>query len=167
MSSYLNTEGFILAVTYRKAVIQDIDILAPILREQDKHEVWCSHGVNSREALQMSFLNSTECYSIIEDHLKLVGMFGVVNQGNGVGMPWMLASDDLPKKENVATFLPQGKSWVEGLQKKYQQLYNYAHAENHTSLKWLKWLGFDCNEVVQEWGYHPSTFVRFVWEKEG
>lgn len=92
-------------------------------------------------------------------------MFGVVNQGNGVGMPWMLASDDLPKQENVATFLPQGKSWVEGLQKKYQQLYNYAHAENHTSLKWLKWLGFDCNEVVQEWGYHPSTFVRFCWEQ--
>tara|TARA_B100000902_G_C26770699_1_gene650244 strand:- start:155 stop:559 length:405 start_codon:yes stop_codon:yes gene_type:complete len=132
------------------------------MRKQDAFEVYCSHGVSPIEALRISFMNSHDCFTIIMNDEKIVGMFGVV-QMDDAGMPWMLSSDDLAEKQNAATFLPKGRAWVDSLKSQYKSLYNYVHADNTVSIRWLKWLGFDLNEEFVDWGKTPSRFIRFGW----
>lgn len=147
---------------------RDIEILAPILREQDKMEVFCSHGVSPEEALSISKKNSKECFTVIgDDEEDVILMFGVVEDDNGEALPWLLGSD---KTAEIPKFVLENSSakiaeWKE----KYSRLYNFVHADNEVSLRFLTWLGFSLDKKHEAWGYNPSRFIEFEWlstEKE-
>jgi len=152
-----------LSVTHRQSIAEDVAILAPNLREQDRREIFCSHGVTPLEALSISFTKAVECNSIEDHNGHLVGMFGV-SQAKDTGVPWLLATDDLPKKANQRSFITQGKDWIKDIQSRYEQLSNRVHADNKISIRWLRSLGFSFDQEAI-WGYRPSRFIRFYWNR--
>lgn len=154
-----------MTITHRPAKIEDAEILAPIMREQDRVEVYLSHGVSPKEALRLSFLNSDENYSMVDDEDKIIAMFGCVKQGDKAGMPWLLGSDDIANKNHHRSFLFLTKTYVQTLKERYDYLYNYAHAENTVSLKWLEWLGFSLGKKIKNWGLNSGTFIKFSWDR--
>lgn len=153
-----------MSVTYRTSIEEDIAILAPKIREQDRREVYCSHGITPLEALNISFANAAECNTIEDHNGRVVGMFGVSINEENKGTPWLLATEDLPKKENQRSFITQSKEYLAEIQSRYQQLSNRVHADNSVSLRWLRSLGFSFDQETV-WGYRPSKFIRFYWNK--
>lgn len=149
---------------YRPTIEKDIDLLAPVMRSDDRKEVWHSHGFDPLGALVSSVKHSKEANTIIGDDGQVIGMFGYCEYDKNNAIPWLLASDDLPKI--VFRFLPESKKWVNGVSREYKCLYNYVHFENKASLRWLKWLGFKLNRKLDNWGVNPSTFIEFVMRKE-
>lgn len=150
---------------YRAAKREDIEELADHLREEDKLEVFCSHGYGPRQALTYSFETSKECNSIISDDEKVIGMFGIgVTPDNKSAVPWLLASDELSKI--AKQFLPESKAWVDRVVEPYDNVFNYVHAANKKSMRWLKWLGFTLDEKAVSYGYHPAPFFKFTMSKE-
>ena len=153
-----------MSVTYRTSIEADIAILAPNIREHDRHEIYCSHGVTPLEALTISFSNSVECYTIEDHNGSVVGMCGVTKHTGIEAIPWLLATDALPKKENQRSFITQGKDWITDIKSRYEKLSNRVHADNRTSIRWLKSLGFSFDQEAI-WGYRPSRFIRFYWNR--
>ena len=154
-----------MAVTYRTSILEDTEILAPHMREQDAREVFLSHGLSPREALRVSYGNSEESFTIIDDDQDVVGMFGYVGDSNCKGVPWLLGSNKLVEKKNHRSFLIQSKDYINSLKIKYDLLYNYVHIENSTSLDWLQWLGFSLGQELKNWGLNNGTFIKFSWER--
>jgi hypothetical protein len=154
-----------MAVTYRTSTLEDADILAPRMREQDAREVFLSHGVSPGEALRISCGNSKESFTIIDGNKDVVGMFGYVDESNRKGVPWLLGSDKLVEKKNHRSFLVQSQHYVNSLKVKYDTLYNYVHAENTVSFQWLQWLGFSIGQELKNWGLNNGTFIKFSWKR--
>lgn len=145
---------------YRDAALEDCAILAPKMRQQDAKEVWHSNGASPLEALVMSFKDCEENHTIIDDEGEVIGMFGCGTVHNTrIGVPWLLASDKLPKI--TKQFLPQSKEWIESLHDRHDMLFNYVHAENRISIRWLKWMGFKFLPKTL-YGTNPDDFYPFI-----
>jgi len=144
---------------YRPSTANDAEILAPKLRKQDVVEVWASHGLSPLEALVTSYNNSSESHTIIASDGEVIGMFGVVDEGV-VGIPWLLASDQLPQV--AREFLPESRKWVERINQDYLVLTNYVDVRNTVARRWLRWLGFKFIRVVEEFGYGKKPFYEVV-----
>lgn len=148
---------------YRPAIILDCDDLAPRMRAQDAKEVWHSHGMTPFEALSFSFMRAVEANTIISDDGEIIGMFGVGQFAPNVGIPWLLASDGLPKV--AKEFIPQSQQWIERVHERYDLLFNYVYANNTTSIRWLKWLGFSFIRKIDDFGTNPAPFIEFARHK--
>lgn len=56
------------------------------------------------------------------------------------GVPWMVAT---PAIESVPRgFLLASRSEIDRMRAGYAELRNATHQDNHTSIRWLRWLGF-------------------------
>lgn len=148
---------------YRPARWEDIAALAPTIREQDRTEIWHSHGMTPQEGLEFSFDKAVEAHSIISDKEEVIGMFGVGEVAPRIGVPWLLASDELPKVQRQ--FLPESLKWVNKVNDQYDLLFNYVYAGNTVSIRWLKWLGFSFIQKIDNWGVHPAPFIEFARHK--
>ena len=146
---------------YRPAVAGDEQILAPKLRQQDVDEVKASSGLDPLEALQISCLLSVDCNAIIAGDGELIGLFGVTKTPDPfVGCPWLLASDRLP--EIRKEFLPQSYEWVQRINKQFPVLRNYVDKRNTKAIRWLKYLGFQFIDLVEDYGVGKKPFYEFV-----
>lgn len=148
-----------MGATYRHAVKEDIDILAPIMREADRREVYASHGASPKEALEISFRNSVECFTILSNDGQVIGMFGVAEDSPKTAVPWLLGADDIPFI--AKDLLVQSEKKVKEWKNKYSEMYNFVHCDNRASLRWLEWLGFSFETEIK------NNFVRFKWEARG
>ena len=146
---------------YRKAVFEDCAILAPKMRKQDAKEVWHSNGASPLEALEFSFDVAGENNTIIDNEGEIIGMFGCASMegDDRIGVPWLLASDKLPTVSRE--FIPQSKQWIESLHERHDLLFNFVHKENKTSIRWLKWMGFNFLKEI-EYGVNPAPFYQFI-----
>ncbi len=77
---------------------------------------------------------------------KVVFMYGVGDDGDGVGIPWMLASPLLTKVRKQ--FLRESKEALEEMFQGYHTLRNVAWSKNTEHIRWLKWLGFEFKPAV-------------------
>lgn len=145
--------------TYRPTRIEDCHDLAPRMRSQDAKEVMASHGKDPLEALLESFNVSLECFTIIHEDGEIVGMFGLADCGI-FASPWLLGSDKLPETKRV--MLPVSARWVEEKNTQHPLLLNFVHADNTVSMKWLKSLGFQFINLIQEFGTGKEPFYQFV-----
>lgn len=145
---------------YRQAERKDIALLHHAVREQDRTEIWHSHGMTPQEGLEFSFDGAVEAHSIISDEGNVIGMFGVGEVSPRIGVPWLLATDELPKVQRQ--FLPESLKWVERVNDRYDLLFNYVYAGNKVSIRWLKWLGFSFIRKIDDWGVHPAPFIEFA-----
>lgn len=116
------------------------------MREADRQEV-AALGRSPFEAMALSLRRSKRAFTIMEGD-RAIAMFGVgdVNILAGVGSPWMLGTDDLPR--HAVPFLRQGGWWLGQLLEGYTVLRNCVDDRNKLSIRWLKWLGFDVGKPV-------------------
>jgi len=126
--------------------------LAPRLKSIDRYELalW---GLDPLLALLQPFRftrrKNIHTFTILtESKQEVVAIFGAVPTRNNhkIGTIWFLASDLLDK--HYAYFLKRNKKWLHYLEENYDYLCNYITEEHQTSIRWLKWQGFEFSKPM-------------------
>lgn len=141
----------------RQAKLEDCIQLSETMREEDKREIWHISRSSPLLSLVKGLAYSSKCWTV-EWNGTVVAMFGVAPESELVGIPWMLASDDLKKIKK--SFLRECHQYVERMFDDYQVLTNCAWSQNHIHVQWLKWLGFKFFPA-QPKGYDGELFYDF------
>ena len=126
--------------------------LAPRLKSIDRYELalW---GLDPLLALLQPFRfirrKNIHTFTILtESKQEVVAIFGAVptKNNNKIGTIWFLASDLLDK--HYSYFLRRNKLWLHFLEENYDYLCNYITEEHQTSIRWLKWQGFNFSKPM-------------------
>jgi hypothetical protein len=113
--------------------------IAMNLREEDRTEVWLSHGLTPTEAVMESWSDADLCRCIAsmdDEPLALTGL-----TGNRI---WLLGTEKLTAtRERRLQLCKEGGEWVETcLNRAGMAIGNDVYAKNTRSIRWLKHLGF-------------------------
>ena len=126
--------------------------LAPRLKSIDRYELalW---GLDPLMALLQPFRftrrKNIHTFTILtESKQEVVAIFGAVSTKHNerIGTIWFLASGLLDK--NYKYFLKRNKKWLHYLEENYDYLCNYITEEHKTSIRWLKWQGFNFSKPM-------------------
>lgn len=126
--------------------------LAPRLKSIDRYELalW---GLDPLLALLQPFRftrrKNIHTFTILtESKQEVVAIFGAVptRNNNKIGTIWFLASNLLDK--HYTYFLRRNKLWLHFLEENYDYLCNYITEEHQTSIRWLKWQGFNFSKPM-------------------
>lgn len=129
--------------TVRPSVVEDCHHLAPRLRAVDRFELSLLSDRDPLDTLLHGFEHSDDPRTILAPDGEPVGMFGVVPFSPGVGVVWMLAADRFTEIETIKPFLRWCRPWVEDMQSRWPIMFNLIWTGNDTSLRWLRWCGFE------------------------
>ena len=140
----------------RKATYQDCASLSPRLRKEDVQEIRYASGKAPLAVLRESFELSPKCWAVIYND-RVIALFGVSDAGH-IGIPWMLASDEL--KLIKKSFLRECKQYVQEMGQGHELLTNYVWVGNDVHIQWLKWLGFKFLDPI-EYGTANQPFRQF------
>ena len=146
---------------YRPSQLEDINRLAPDVRQADRDEIMASHGLEPLPAIAFCMGSSEECNTMIDDNKDIIGMFGVAKFGE-LGVPWMLSSERIYQKKIARQFLIQSKQWIDSTMLRYMILTNFVSADNTKAIKWLKYLGFSFVNLDKEHGVGKKPFYEFI-----
>ena len=151
-----------MTITYRPATAADALALAPRLREADRLEVFLAAG-DVHAALLASIEAPGLSLAATNSGGEVIALFGV-SDGPDMGIPWMLASDEIMKHPR---HLVDGcRRWVSEMLPRYRLLVNYVHAENATAIAWLQHIGFTIGTLVEDFGVAKAPFYQFyMWNK--
>jgi len=144
----------------RTANGSDVFELAPKLRPDDALEILSASGHDPLSGLALSFANAKRCWSVLIGD-EVVAIFGVGHVKNQpkVGRVWFLASEEIYKISRQ--FLMESKKWVMEMMVGHDELQNYVSARNETSIRWLKWLGFEFVTLRKGFGKSGEDFWLF------
>jgi len=136
--------------------------LASNIRKADRDEVGAL-GMGPYRALADSLARSIVAWTGLVDD-RPVCMWGVTPMDIllGIGSPWLLGADDLPKY--AMTFLRLNKGYVANMLELFPTLVNFVDVRNELSIKWLKWLGFEFDSEPVAYGVWKRPFLRFSME---
>jgi hypothetical protein len=147
-------------VHVRQSTQSDVEYLCYNLRPEDREEVLASHGT-TREALQVGFDESEECWTIIvTDTDEIAGIYGLARYDDDVAVPWLLTSPAI--KKVWLPFLRGSRKWVEEANKKYPLLTNAVDADYTVAINWLRFVGFTFIKKHEKWGVGNKPFLEFV-----
>lgn len=135
----------------------DCAVLAAIMREEDREELFLMTPQSPEEVLRDSLSSSTHTFTVMRGD-TLVAMFGVTNLPTGEGVPWMLASDEL--KSIRKTFLKECRGYVKMMLRGRSSLCNAVWIGNQVHIQWLRWLGFTFLPPVRA-GRFKREFLPF------
>jgi GNAT superfamily N-acetyltransferase len=138
----------------RPATLFDFYYIADHLREIDALEVSEAYGKPARDVVRES-AQSLKAEVAIVDGLPAV-LFGL-HLGKHYAAPWLIATDaveNIPNQTIAEESLNRVQAWLEN----YGYLRNRVHKDNHTSIEWLRWLGFTI-----AFTNHASQFYEF-WQ---
>lgn len=139
--------------------------LAPRLREADLDEVWASGRHTGLEALAKSVKLSTLAWTALLDGEPEI-MWGVAEypvRDGSFGIVWLLSSDRM--YEVKGRFLEESKNYVSVMNEVFDTIFNYVHAANVKSQKWLLGLGFHKVSVHDNFNENGETFILFAKER--
>lgn len=124
----------------RPAEDSDIDSIMRDIRKADVAEMEAL-GTDPEAAMREGMAQSDWTMTGLLDGIP-VCMFGVVAQNVilGQGVPWMLSANAIERSQ--VKFLRACRPVVARMRASYPHLRNVVHAENHTAIRWLRWLGF-------------------------
>jgi hypothetical protein len=147
----------------RQPTQKDIDHISQNARREDIEELDALDGTNVADALASTpylFENS----QVWEVEGKPICIFGVnpLEQFNSVGVIWLLATEDFQKYARL--FAVKCKNVTNQMIENYDYVFNYVHAENEVSIKWLQWLGFTVHDP-EPLGKDGANFHRFDIDK--
>ena len=145
-------------ITIRATEPGDAELLAAGMRACDVREVRaCGH--EPLEAARRSVANSMLCWSAFEgDALICILGCAPISLVSGIGSPWMLATPLLDAHSRVLVRLTP--RYIGTMLKAFPHLVNHVHAENTTSVRWLRRLGFTLSEAAP-FGALGEAFHRF------
>ncbi len=122
--------------------------------------VECAVGGSSvKQALRYGLSTAFQAWTAKVDG-RPEAMFGVstVTTLTGRGVVWMIMTDDAAKKRTA--LLRLGRRYTEALQRHFDFLENYVHADNDLAIRWLSRLGFVVGPVDVIRGHPMRYFVR-------
>ena len=140
----------------RVAVLNDVDVLIPIIPAEDNVDLIRGWGMPADVILRFVFPASDECFSILFNG-RVVGLFGVMSSGN----IWLMRGIGI---DNVALrFVRHGHEFVDRWLVKYGRLFGYISKDYKKFIRWLAWEGFhmiDLNngylEISKSWDGRPA-----------
>lgn len=138
-----------------------IPALAARLRQEDRREAMLSHGFGAREALEFSLSRSALAWTcLLGDEPQIMwGAAPLADKKPGAGSPWLLSSPALYRLQRP--FLRHCPEYMELVLRMFPRLENYVHAENHASIRWLRWCGFELALRPEPYGVAGEPFYYF------
>ena len=143
------------------ATVEHARDLAPRLRQQDKDEVWASGRHDPESALVSSVEVSEVCWTALLDDTPEI-MWGAARypiEGN-YGVVWLLSSEEMYRIPG--RFLHESEVYVSKMHESFDTLFNYVHAANIKSQRWLLGLGFHKVSVHPNFNGNGETFILFA-----
>lgn len=136
----------------------DAEDLAPRLRQADVDEVTAASGRPPLEVLQVSVSLSTHSWAVeINDELACLMGVTPVSILSGIGCPWLLGSDEVPR--HAGAFIKQTLIYIPLMLDAYPHLFNLVDARNTKAIRWLKRAGFNVMPPVpygkSDMPFHP------------
>ena len=138
--------------------------LAPHMKQADREEVKAASGLEPLEVLLKSLELSEKAYTIMVAGSEVIALGGLVHLTQEVGIPWALTSDKIvlyPKQ-----FCSITKELIKGFHKSYPLLTNFCDARNTTTIRWLKWCGFQGTARVPKFGVAKRLFLQFILQNQ-
>ena len=148
-------------VEIKECTMEHIDHVKDNLRRSDREELYATSGKEPEKAVIESFFMSRKTWSMLLNGVPAV-VLGVADfpEVSGVGVPWMVATDDIQKSAVKMAVLRCSKKFVEDLLSMYPHLINFVDSRNKVSIQWLKWCGFTVHKA-QPYGAFNLPFHRF------
>lgn len=142
-------------VAIREATEADIAHILSDIRQADVTEM-AALGTTPEKAMHDGMQRSDWTLTGTLDGVP-VCMFGVAPRSIilGEGLPWMLAANGLERVQRK--FLKASRPAVDIMLENYPRLMNFVHAENHVTIKWLRWLGFSF--APPNWEGEPPRYT--------
>jgi len=137
-------------------VYPDYESLALRMRGIDKLETRLTNGWSPADAIRNSIQLSTKWWigtidGVEEMAVGVAAMPGV----SGWGAPWLLSTDKFMHGATSRDFLRRSRMFVDECADGYDMLFNIISANNHDSIRWLRFAGFEINKDV------PHNFKGF------
>lgn len=135
------------------------DFIGRNMRDVDRQELLASSMASPLQTVLSSFARSEYSFTGLVDS-KPVMILGVVSSNRifRVGIPWMIATSEL--EGHSMQFLRGCAPVLDMFRQDFSYLYNHVDARNDSSIRWLKWLGFDLDEP-EIYGHRKMLFHRF------
>jgi len=146
-------------VLIRQTIPGDAEQLAQNLRASDEAEVRAYGHNDPTLACQRSVARSMLCWTAFVDG-QLAAILGVapLSVVSGLGSPWMLGTPVLDASSRI--LVRKTPEYIAQMLKAFPHLVNFVHAENTTSVRWLRRLGFTVHEA-QAFGALGEPFHPF------
>lgn len=142
----------------------DVALVARHMRPEDVREIRDVSGATPMDALIQGRHTSNPCWTITHPKTAYpVAILGVVPDGLDLGCVWMLGTPELATMPKM--FLKHCKVGLGELLKRYHILHNYADCRNIVHLRWLRWMGFQFNEIITG-GVNNIKLVHFSITRE-
>lgn len=132
------------AVELRPTQLSDLGLLLKDMRPLDLAEVRAASGPNVLGTLVHSFKITPTPESAWADG-KLLAIRGTVPTAGGAVI-WMLGTNALGRYKGAHTRL--AKEYIAQELKVHHMLFNYVHAKNTPSVRWLERLGFTVDAPI-------------------
>lgn len=153
----------------RKSIVVDADELAPILRRADLNEMRVTYMGDPALVLRESILASDPALTVVGNTGLVAGLFGVVGQGDGSGVVWMMGSDELTRPPLSRQFIVECRHFIRDLRRNYSDLHNTIDERNTVHSRWLLWAGFEFTNRIFYCGEERLPFLEFklcAWQVE-
>lgn len=109
------------------------------LHPAEELQTFRATGINAKDAVLNTWNDSKRKWVIFKDAQPVV-LFGVVDAGNGIGIPWMVGTPEMAK---IKIFLCKiSARYIEKMKKEFTSLVNYVEVNNKLSIGWARWCGF-------------------------
>lgn len=137
----------------------DARILYENMRLADFTECLAYGHADMAASLESCVKRSMLCWTAMIDG-ELAAILGVapVNVMAGIGSPWMLGTPVLDAHSRV--LVRETPGYIAKMLNAFPHLVNFVHAENHTSVRWLRRLGFTLHQAVP-YGARGEPFYPF------
>ena len=137
----------------------DADTLFESLRPADLAECLAYGDADVLGGIRDSLRRSMLCWTAEIDG-ELAAVLGVapINFIGGVGAPWMLGT--LVLDAHARILVRETPDYIARMLRAFPHLINFVHAENATSIRWLRRLGFTLH-APQPYGRAGALFRRF------
>lgn len=127
-------------IQVRPATREDVAYIADHLRAADHAELIAAGYEDPAQAVRDAFDHTDWLHVAVVDGFPAV-IWGVSKTDEeGIGSPWMLATDAILAIR--AEFLAGCRGEVDRMRAGYRLLFNQVHKDNDVSIRWLSRLGF-------------------------
>ena len=141
---------------------EEMTYIADHLRPQDAAEVMKSTRLPAAQVLIHSWRQSEFRKLYRDGDQNPMVVMGVVNNGRGGGVPWMLATNEVDKMP--ASLHRESKRVLRKLRSEYSHLMNVVDTDNTAAIEWLDVLGFKFGNPVS-FGPYDLLFLPFSWSR--
>jgi hypothetical protein len=127
------------------AIIGHCAALSDRMDEKGRSLIRTGWGVDPARGIESAFTGSVFTWTVIVDG-EIVGMFGGADSGEpGVGYPWLVTAPGIEKVR--LRFIRKSPGYVRKMFERYELLVCNAHKENKALLGWIRWLGFEMEDL--------------------